>query len=709
MSELTELITKRDEILLKVRNIEIECEGIENEHNSERVNELFLEQAQLKVHKSEIQEELNAVNRSLSSISDDIAKISEIGKDRILKAIKNQRWYFFKNKTKVLMDSYTGLLWANLDYFDYKEPKGKGGYSPYEIESLIKDLKIDEYKNWKIPSHYDICHAVGDKKFPFMEGKGGQIRGMPYWSISDNEYRAIDLRDKRCIAETEFGLVALRIGLGEKAGIEERPFILPCCDFYIQNSDYEKNVSPKNSIYNEKERLQFTLDLFVKNKLMVIFDDDEITQLYKSIYFENPDLLEELQELESKIKMLQTENILSSDFDYTVLLRKYDIKAINESIIKYYQAVQQWSCELIDKLDYYESKMESVIRDFNIISMKLSKSYENSSNLTEEENFLLSERQLYFQKRFSLGMYDVKSKLIAVKKQADDLEYRIDEIDRGDDAIRQLALIEKEERASFAFIAENSSKIVKNALLKMEYFQDKHHFVVNSIEIWKKWSENYRTFKTKYRENLKMSCEEDGIEEEIFSSWYESWQSIRFAVEGKIQPIIEYGLKSNILTISKTDISIPELLIAALDNYKNSVDNFFMEERKGIYQKFAFQSGGELQDKFESESELYKCTISLQSDLQDIIFNCVNVEDRIFILRWANSLLDIQIDEILSFVADNDLNEISKETISEFSTLKQKNYDIYLADAKAYGAEKSRREKEYNSLIFRMRKDLKKQ
>ena len=41
--------------------------------------------------------------------------------------------------------------------------------------------------------------------------------------------------------------------------------------------------------------------------------------------------------------------------------------------------------------------------------------------------------------------------------------------------------------------------------------------------------------------------------------------------------------------------------------------------------------------------------------------------------------------------------------------LKQKNYDVYLSDAKAYGAEKVRREKEYNSLIFKMRMDLKKQ
>ena len=92
--------------------------------------------------------------------------------------------------------------------------------------------------------------------------------------------------------------------------------------------------------------------------------------------------------------------------------------------------------------------------------------------------------------------------------------------------------------------------------------------------------------------------------------------------------------------------------------------------------------------------------------MQEIIFNCKNAEDRIFILNWADDLLDIQIDEILVFVADNDLQKISREILGEFAALKQKNFDIYLTDAKAYGEESAHREKEYNSLVFKMRKDL---
>ena len=75
-------------------------------------------------------------------------------------------------------------------------------------------------------------------------------------------------------------------------------------------------------------------------------------------------------------------------------------------------------------------------------------------------------------------------------------------------------------------------------------------------------------------------------------------------------------------------------------------------------------------------------------------------------MNWANDLLDIQIDDILALISDNDLDSISDTILSEFSRLKQKNYEIYLADAKSYAEEQARRDKQFNSLLFKMRKGL---
>ena len=69
-------------------------------------------------------------------------------------------------------------------------------------------------------------------------------------------------------------------------------------------------------------------------------------------------------------------------------------------------------------------------------------------------------------------------------------------------------------------------------------------------------------------------------------------------------------------------------------------------------------------------------------------------------------MLDIQINGLLEFIADRRLNKISEKVLKEFAELRLKNLDAYLNDAKAYGLEKERREKQYNSLMFKMRTDL---
>ena len=104
MSDLSVLTTQRDDLLAKIREIEASCEGIENENNAKRMQELNLEQIQYSAQRQEVVSKLASLDDKLSSINAEIIKLSGTGVERILEAIKNQRWYFFKNKTKVLMD-----------------------------------------------------------------------------------------------------------------------------------------------------------------------------------------------------------------------------------------------------------------------------------------------------------------------------------------------------------------------------------------------------------------------------------------------------------------------------------------------------------------------------------------------------------------------------------------------------------------------------
>lgn len=683
MSELENLKARQQELLDKIHALEEQYEGIENEHNAQKMQELNKMQTQLIGSQNNLKQQLQSVQKKIKTINNEIDKLSSTATDRILEAIKNQRWYFFKNKPHILMDKTTGILWANLDYFPYNQGSSANGwYELDEANALLKNYIIDYFSNWLLPNEEDLIHIM-NKTFPFFD-KHNFNEGY-YWC-------------------TKKGVICIKNDTISGTNISGR--LIPCNYYLIQNSEYEKNVSENNPLYIEKEKLQFTLDLFRENDLWPIFNDAEITDLYKKIYFEKPRLLQALSEVETQLAQCEEVKTVTANFDYTTLLNKYDIASIDKSIIKYYEAVQKWIDELMEYLADFEQQKESVIQDCNQIGLQLSTTYKDDSNLTEAENELLKNRQYYFKDKLALGMDKVKANLLKVKQQADDIEYTINEIDDGNNAIYELAQLEKKERASFALIAENTAKIVNKALQKIDFFEHNRDFIVKAVEVWSKWNEDYKVFKTKQYEELKHSCEQDDIEAEVWQKWYEDWQKLRFTIEEKLQPMIARGLKGDIEAKEEQEIPIIMQAIYVLNDYKIAVDNFYLEERKNIYQQYVFQNCGDLQEKFEVEKELYARTMNLQKALQNIIFNCKKEADKIFILRWIDNLIDIQINEIIQFVADNNLEQISQTVLNEFAKLKQKNYYMYLADIKAYSQEQANREKAYNSLIFKMRKGL---
>ena len=692
------LLLQMEEILSKIRNIEEAYEGIDNKNKSKKIKALNMDKSDLLAKKKSIAIELNRIEQKLNNINEEINNLSSTGIDRILEAIKEQRWYFFKNKPKVLMDRETGLLWPNLDYFE--GIKEKSVYDPLEneAEKILRELKIDGYNEWKIPSKNQIIKMVDDKSFPFQT-ENYYINNHRYLFCSDED------NNKRSISLETYETFK---------GIGYSPLLIPCYN-KLTNNNYAKDIIKENKVYTEREKLQFTLNIFINNGLQPIFKNEDLTELYKKIYIEKPLLLEKLNELQEQINEVQQEVLLSSTFNYKNALVKYDIEEIDNSVIKYYEAVNTWIDELMDKMKYYESVKSEVIRDCNVIGLTLSKKYEDSPNLTDEENSLLKERQSYFKRHFELGMSDVNSKLLAVKRQAQDIEDRIDDINNGNNSIKELALLENESRASFSFIAENTANIIKNALIKIEYFEKNMEFVTLAVKVWDEWTEDYKVFKISKREELKNISEGDGIEKEVWERWYTDWNNSRFVMEKQLLPLIQRGLKGEIITNkvkANEDIkseNIIKILLEILKEYKEKVDDFYLEERKGIYQKFAFQVGGDLQEKFEAESRLFKITATFQEKLQQVIFSVDKVEDRMFLLEWSNSLTDLQIDEILYFIKDKELSKISQNVLREFADLKCKNYDIFISDAKSYSQELARRENQYNSLIFKMRKDLMKQ
>lgn len=685
MSELTALLAEKQKLTDKLKELETVGEGLENEENRQRVRQLDAAQSELMAQKQTVAQKLSGIQSHLNEVNAEINQLSSDSRDTILEAIKKQRWYFIKNKPKVLLDRNTGYLWANLNYFPYAKQPGNNSYNPDEAKQAICDFEGDGYTHWELPLFDDFKEMIADKTFPFhQKSRNYRILGCYGWYCNMTGYGGdgIDLDD----LDTENGVYN----------------VIPY-DRSLADADYKHDVSADNKVYTEKERLQRTLDLFVQNGLLPIFADDAVTDLFYKMYVEKPSVLTQLQEVQGKIDNLQENIPLSSTFDYRDLLKDYNIAAIDASVIQYYKALQRWTGELLEKLDEYEAEKEETIQDFNVLSLTLSQKYEADPNLTEVENDLMEKRQRFFQQQFSLDMNRVKDKILSIKDQADDLEARLDAVDEKEDSLTGLAELEREARPSFSFIAENTAKVIKEALLKIEYFESHKEQVQQAIAIWQSWTEDYRVFQSTHRQELQHLCQEDDIEEAIWETWYADWQRLRLHIEEKVQPLVDWTLKGS---AQDARAEMADALLGQLASYKEAVDNFFLKERKGIYQKYAFVPSGELQEKFDAENELYKRTQEFQNQVSNLIFSCQNSEDRMLIFKWAFPLWNLSIDEVLRFVADKNLSAISADILRDFASLKSKRYAAFLNDAKAYSQAQKERDNQYNNLIFKMRKNL---
>ncbi|MBR1646356.1 MAG: hypothetical protein IJ685_06220 [Selenomonadaceae bacterium] len=584
-------------------------------------------------------------------------------REQVIHAIWAQRFYFFEN-IPVIFDGMTALVWAHLKEY----PKCSRAYNYSQVKAFMRETNeryFGGFNDWKIPTPPELWKLVKEKTFPLQEGYGWRILEQDFWCVNDNG--AISAKD----LDSE----------GENAAIVRNHdvSVIPCSHALVPN--------------NFRGTAQEILDIFTANNLVPIFNDSTNTELYKKIFVEKS-APESEQSAKPEIK-------LTEKFDGKQLLTRYNVAELAASPIKYFDAVTDVADTLLEALQNYETAQSETIREFSQAALKLKTKPADNPNLTDDEKALLAERQEFLARRLELQTDEPKKQILSLKTQAENFFTRLDEINDGDNSVRELIDLQSEPRADFAFLVENYIRLINNAQAKLDFFILHKDFVLKIVDAWETWSNDYKIFKTSLREELAAKCHEDGIDDEIFSELYEDWRTKRFEIEQKFLPLVKFALKGKLLDIA-------EKVLTALHKYRDEVDKFYLHERKIVYQNCAFKPNGDLQEKFETESKIYSCTENFQRELQNIIFACDKTEERIFLLKWAESLLNLSVAEILKFVEDSALDVVSSEMLTQFAALRRQNFATYLADAKAFSDALKQREEEFNRLLYRMRSGLNK-
>ena len=122
-------------------------------------------------------------NRAIEGSGNDV--------ETIIEAIKNQRWYFIKNKPKILFDRNTGLIWANLHTFNYLDKDGYN-YNLDNVDDIINNYSFG-FGGFRVPAHDELWQAVADKTIPFHTGSSNN------WRLFNCRYCDCKYKGKTCL------------------------------------------------------------------------------------------------------------------------------------------------------------------------------------------------------------------------------------------------------------------------------------------------------------------------------------------------------------------------------------------------------------------------------------------------------------------------------------------------------------------------------
>jgi len=265
----------------------------------------------------------------------------------ILQDIEKQRWISFENDGEISFDRNSGLFWA----------EKKDNYSGYDeaktYAKTINSKKLGGFNDWNFPTPAEITDFDGAPFSYYL---------YRIWCFQSEDIQAFD------VTTGEFS--------------KKRPHNQNARAMLCRRAD---STDSKDLIF-----------IFLKNKLIPLFNDDKIKQLYLQLY--------------------------SGKIDSNIFLDGYNLGAVEQSPLQYYEAVVSVADEVLDYLEYCG----------------------DSSKVDE-----------------------VKQQIRTLKIEAAEFSSRLRKIYCSRNILSELAEIEREPRPSFIFVVDSLVKIIKLALEKV--------------------------------------------------------------------------------------------------------------------------------------------------------------------------------------------------------------------------------------------------
>ncbi|MDO5150952.1 MAG: hypothetical protein Q4D76_16410, partial [Oscillospiraceae bacterium] len=232
-------------------------------------------------------------------------------------------------------------------------------------------------------------------------------------------------------------------------------------------------------------------------------------------------------------------------FNYEELLAKYNRDNIDNSVIKYSNAVSNWVTELMNIICNFEEEKSGVICHCS----ELIRSYNIPCN-NEIQRIFVEKHQSFLNDTFSFErkIHSLKNAFTRLNSEVIKLKSELKSSLFSDDVFKNLSIVEKKDRPSFVIIAESTANEVKKIIEEINSFENDNSFIENCIGIINSWVRRYCDFIS--------VIPDDNCLKKVIEKTYDL-----------LIPLIEREYSRGIVSIQEDEITISEKIIAELEVY----------------------------------------------------------------------------------------------------------------------------------------------
>jgi hypothetical protein len=148
------------------------------------------------------------------------------------------------------------------------------------------------------------------------------------------------------------------------------------------------------------------------------------------------------------------------------------------------------------------------------------------------------------------------------------------------------------------------------------------------------------------------------------AQWHKQWTMM----VTMLKPVFLKGVKGGLPE------SAIRQAVSLLGQYRRAVDAFYNEERAAIYERHAEKAYSDVRDMFDGAYALFQKFVAFYEGIQDIVLSLERDDEKLFLLQWPAELWTVPLDNVLSEIAKQNIQEISPKVLAQLAALKQSDW-----------------------------------